>query len=64
MADTKRDSRGKPYLSILFECCRVYQRVYKNKDGDAYEGRCPKCLKKVRVPIGAEGVNQRFFKAY
>ena len=37
----KRQSR--PFLGIWFDCCGVYGRIYKNKDGTAYVGRCPKC---------------------
>ena len=38
--------------------------AYVNKDNTAYEGTCPKCFKKVRIKIGKEGSNNRFFKAY
>lgn len=53
----------KKYLGILFECCGVYGRIYKNKDETAYVGRCPKCLRTIRVPIGEGGSGQRFFRA-
>ena len=51
------------FLGIYFDCCNVYGRVYKNKDGSAYEGRCPKCLRFVHVPVGEGGTSQRFFRA-
>ncbi len=53
----------KSFLGIMFECCNVYARVYKNKEGTAYVGRCPKCLRRVSVKVGQGGTNQRFFKA-
>ena len=53
----------KPYLGIMFNCCNVYTRIYKNKAGDAYVGRCPKCSRSVRIPIGEGGTNQRVFYA-
>ena len=51
------------FLGIHFTCCNVYLRIYKNKDRTAYEGRCPRCGKKVTVPIGKQGTSSRFFIA-
>lgn len=56
-------SEKKRYLGIKFACCGVYARIYVNKDNTAYEGRCPKCLKPVKVKIGQGGTNNRFFEA-
>ena len=53
----------KNFLGILFDCCNVYRRVYINKEKNAYEGRCPQCYRKVKVLIGLEGTDQRFFNA-
>jgi len=47
----------------MFECCNIYQRIYVNKEGNAYEGRCPKCFAEVKALIGAEGSASRFFRA-
>ena len=52
------------FLGVMFECCHVYGRIYKNKEGTAYVGKCPKCLKNVMVKVGKEGTNNRFFRAY
>ncbi|PIR21983.1 MAG: hypothetical protein COV44_10345 [Deltaproteobacteria bacterium CG11_big_fil_rev_8_21_14_0_20_45_16] len=52
------DSKGKPkkaYLGILFECCKVYSRVYRESDQDYYEGRCPKCMRKLHVRVDPSG---------
>lgn len=57
-------SEKKQFLGVMFECCHVYGRIYKNKEGTAYVGKCPKCLKSVSVRIGKEGSSNRFFKAY
>lgn len=54
----------KNYLGINFRCCGVYARIYKNKEGTAYVGRCPKCLRQIRVAIGEGGTNKRFFDAF
>ena len=50
------------FLGIWFECCHVYGRLYKNKIGTMYYGRCPRCLRSVRVRVGEGGTNQRFFR--
>lgn len=55
--------RGRPWLAIHFQCCRVYYRIYRNRRGDAYEGRCPRCQRPLRVPIGPDGTSNRFFEA-
>ena len=54
----------KPWLAVHWRCCYTYSRIYKNRDGTAYLGRCPACGKAVRANIGPGGVNNRFFQAY
>ena len=55
--------RGRPWLAVKWKCCSTYSRVYRNRRGDAYEGRCPKCGSPVKASIGAAGTNSRFFEA-
>lgn len=62
LEEKKSKIQKRDFLGITFECCNVYTRIYKNKEGTAYEGRCPKCLRPVRVPIGKGGSGQRFFR--
>jgi hypothetical protein len=52
------------FVGIRFACCDVYARVYVNRTETAYEGFCPKCSRRVRIRIGPEGTDCRFFTAY
>jgi hypothetical protein len=48
---------------IWFRCCAAYGRLNKTPDGLIYEGRCPKCLAHLEVPVGEGGTNRRMFEA-
>jgi hypothetical protein len=54
---------GRRFVGVKFTCCDVYTRVYINRDETAYEGRCPRCGKPVRLGIGPGGTDSRFFTA-
>lgn len=51
------------YLGIMFNCCSVYGRIYKNKEGTAYVGRCPRCMRSIKIAVGEGGTSGRFFNA-
>lgn len=62
MPEEKNEKKSN-FLGIMFNCCNAYGRIYKNKEGTAYVGRCPRCMRNLKVPIGEGGTNQRFFNA-
>ncbi len=54
---------GRPFIGVHYRCCGVYSRVYINRRGTAYEGRCPKCARSIRIKIDPRGTDCRFFEA-
>lgn len=62
-APTPEKGPRKPFLMIWFRCCLTYGRLNKTPDGLFYEGRCPKCLAHLEVPVGDGGTNRRMFEA-
>jgi hypothetical protein len=60
-ADKNPSAPNRPFLSVQFACCGVYQRVYRDKDAQHYNARCPRCGKSVRFAVGDGGSDSRFF---
>ena len=56
-------SSPRPYIGVYFECCGVYARIYRRADEAVYLGRCPGCLRQVRVRVGPHGTTARLFRA-
>ncbi len=62
MAKKKREQE-QAWLGVMFACCNAYRRIFKRKDGTAYEGRCPRCYRFVRVAVGEGGSSSRIWHA-
>lgn len=60
-AGTQTERR--PYICIHFQCCGHYLRVYRKRGERQYTGRCPGCLRVVRVAVAANGTRDRIFVA-
>ncbi|MEM9416563.1 MAG: hypothetical protein AAGA29_13975 [Planctomycetota bacterium] len=55
--------KARAWIAVNWTCCSVYSRIYKHRDGDRYEGRCPKCMRQVTAQVGPGGTSKRFFEA-
>ena len=63
--DTSKQPQPRKYIGVWFDCCQTYGRLYKNKEGTIYRGRCPKCMRSVMVPISpysGNATDRRFFR--
>jgi hypothetical protein len=69
ISDLSDEQHGAPasgerrWVGIQFDCCGVYVRVYRRLDQREYTGRCPRCLRQVRLRVGEGGTSARFFRA-
>jgi hypothetical protein len=54
-------SQTRPHVSVHFRCCNVYCHIYRNAEGTAYLGRCPRCGRQVRFLVAEGGTDERFF---
>lgn len=61
--DNEASSSGaeRPFLRVLFACCNVYLRVYRQPGAKYYAAACPRCGKSVRFAVGEGGTDARDF---
>ncbi len=59
--ETAEGEERRPFVGIVWECCKVYSRVYLNRRGTAYVGWCPRCGKRVQMNVSPTGSTSRFF---
>jgi hypothetical protein len=63
MSENEAQRAPRPYIGMLFRCCHVYVRIYLNREGSAYSGRCPRCGAKAEITVGPDGSPARFWQA-
>jgi len=56
----RKDDR--PFIGVMFKCCKVYSRIYLNKQSTAFVGWCPRCAAQIRIKVSPDGTDSRFFE--
>ncbi|HWL93242.1 MAG TPA: hypothetical protein VNT79_06880 [Phycisphaerae bacterium] len=59
----EESNRSRPWLGVLFDCCGVYVRIYRDPAIDVYNGRCPRCGTPITVKVSPDGENTSFVRA-
>jgi len=52
----------RPFIGVMFKCCKVYSRIYLNKQGTAFVGWCPRCAAQIHIKVSPDGTDARFFE--
>jgi len=61
--ENKPTGTPRPFIGMMFKCCKVYSRIYLNRKRTAFVGWCPKCAEKVEVKVSPDGTDSSFFSA-
>lgn len=51
----------RPFVGVMFRCCKVYGRAYLTVDKRQFEARCPRCYQMVILQVSSQGSEGRFF---
>ncbi len=54
----------KKFISVLFKCCNVYNRIYINKEENGLPWQMSQVPQVRKVQIGEGGTDTRFFEVY
>ncbi len=61
-SSSKANAEKRPFIGLRLACANdLYLRIYRNQSAQAYQGRCPLCLRNIKIGIGSHGTNSRFF---
>jgi hypothetical protein len=60
-SSTEKKAGSKKFLGIHFLGCNTYARLYPNREGTHFQGRCPRCGLTMKVRIAPYGSDDRFF---
>jgi hypothetical protein len=55
-------AHDRPSLRVYFSCANQYVRVFRDRAGEGYTARCPKCGQSMQFRVGEGGTAQRFFE--
>ena len=53
----------KKFIGVHFLGCNTYARLYPNAENTHFQGRCHKCGLTMKVKIGSDGIDERFFRS-
>lgn len=51
----------RPFVGVMFQCCKVYGRAYLTAKKDKFEARCPRCYQLITLQVSSRGSDSRFY---
>ena len=63
--DREAPAQARKWLGVLCKQCNLYQRIYIDRGGERYRGKCIGCKREIVVLIDRRrGVDARFFELH